>query len=217
MKIKVMKRVMEANEKKADNIRELLKKHNVLMLNFIGSPGAGKTTVLDKTLEKLEKRYRIGIIEGDVATDKDAKRLQKHDIPIVLINTDGYCHLEASGIENAIKEFDLNNTDLIFVENVGNLVCPAEFDIGENGKIAVASIPEGDDKVSKYPMLFNEAEACILNKTDIAAYFNFKTENFKKDLAEINGNIPFLEISCEKGTGLDAWISWIEKRVEKER
>jgi len=214
MEIKVMKNIFGANQEKADEIRDFLKQKKVLMVNIIGSPGCGKTTLLERTIEKLNGKYKIAIIEGDVATDRDAIRLQRFNTPITLINTDGACHLEALSIDQAVNEFDLDDLDFIFIENVGNLVCPAEFDIGEHAKIAAISVTEGDDKPGKYPLLFTEAEAIILNKIDLVEFTNFSVEYFTEDVRKLNGNAPMFEVSCTKNPEMDAWIQWLEQRLQ---
>ncbi len=208
MEIKVLKNIFGANEEKANEIRKKLSDKKVFMANLIGSPGSGKTTFLEKLMEELGQKYKIAIIEGDVATDRDARRLQRFNRPITLINTDGACHLEALSIEKAIDDFDLDELNFIFVENVGNMVCPAEFDIGEHAKIAIISTPEGDDKPAKYPLLFTEAKAVILSKTDLLPYINFSKESFLTDVKNLNANIPVFEISCSKGKGLREVFSW---------
>lgn len=214
MEITVMKNIMGANEEKADELRGLLKQNKVLMVNLIGSPGAGKTTILENTIAALkDKGRKVAVIEGDVATDKDARRLQRFDIPITLINTDGACHLEALSIEASLNDFNLRELDMVFIENVGNLVCPAEFDIGEHAKIAVVSVTEGDDKPSKYPLLFREAEAVILNKIDLEQYTNFNRANFLADVKNLNGNIPLFEMESMKSPNLDSWIAWLEEKL----
>ncbi len=211
MEIKVLKNILEANQDVAEEIKKQLREEKVLMVNLIGSPGAGKTTLLEKTIERLKDKYSIAVIEGDIATDRDARRLQKYDIPIVLINTDGACHLESVSIQEALGEFDLKKTDIVFVENVGNLVCPAEFDIGEYAKIAVLSVTEGDDKPEKYPLLFREAKAMLLNKVDIMEHTDFNKEAFDSDIRRLNGTLPVFEVSLRQNRGLDAWIGWLEK------
>jgi len=153
MEIKIMKNILDRNQNKADEVRKSLAEKNVLMVNIISSPGAGKTTLLEQTCRELSGEYRIGIIEGDITTDRDARRLQKYDIPIVVINTEGGCHLDSHSISKVLGSFDLDNLDILFVENVGNLVCPSQFDLGENFKFALVSTAEGDDKPAKYPML----------------------------------------------------------------
>lgn len=214
MEIKVLKNIFGANEEKANEIRQLLTEKKVFMANLIGSPGSGKTTFLEKLMEQLGSKYKIAIIEGDVATERDARRLQRFDRPVTLINTDGACHLEALSIEKALDGFDLDELDFIFIENVGNMVCPAEFDIGEHAKIAIISTPEGDDKPAKYPLLFTEAKAVILSKTDLLPYINFDTEAFLKDVTNLNASIPVFEISSSKEEGLEEVFVWLEKQIE---
>ena len=212
MEIKVMQKVLEENTNRAMATIELLNKKKVTMLNLISSPGSGKTTLLEKTLEQLKGKYRFAVIEGDIETTRDAQRLQKFGIPLIVINTNGSCHLDSISIENALMELDLDNLDFIFVENVGNLVCPAEFDIGEDAKIALMSTPEGDDKPGKYPLLFREAKLIILNKMDILPYTNFNKDAFLDDVKKLNGEIPVIETSCTNGAGIDSWINWLEKQ-----
>ena len=209
MKIKVLKAVMDANADKAQEVRSLLTAKGVTMLNLISSPGSGKTSVLEKTLSDLNGKYKMAVIEGDVATTKDADRLQKFGSPIVMINTDGGCHLDSPSIERALLELDLENLDIIFIENVGNLVCPAEYDLGEHAKVSLVSTTEGDDKPSKYPYLFREAKATILNKTDLLEYTDFDKDIFIKDLSNLNRDMPVFNLSCKTGEGLDAWYNWL--------
>jgi hydrogenase nickel incorporation protein HypB len=213
MQIKILQNLLEANDKKAAEIRALLKQKKILMLNLISSPGSGKTSLLEKTLPILVKKYKVAVIEGDVETDKDAKRLENCNIPIALINTSGACHLESVSIEKAFSVLDLDNLDCIFVENVGNLVCPAEFDIGEDFKIAIVSTPEGEDKPIKYPLLFREAALVLLNKIDLLEYLDFNCDAFYRDVNSINESTKILEISCRKNVGLDNWISWLENKI----
>jgi hydrogenase nickel incorporation protein HypB len=203
MIIKIMQNVLAANAEKAQSIRNLLKEKKVTMLNLISSPGSGKTTILEKILPSLKNLLNIAIIEGDVETTRDAERLAKFAIPVSLINTSGACHLESISIEKALESFDLDSLDLIFVENVGNLVCPAEFDIGETAKIGIISVPEGDDKLLKYPLLFREAQLLLLNKIDVLNYTNFSKEKFYGDLQELNPKLPVLETSCITGEGIE--------------
>ncbi len=216
MEIKVMKRVLDRNQDKAEQVRKLLKEQRVKMYNFISSPGAGKTTLLEKTCEYLKDKANIGIIEGDVSTDRDAQRLKMYGNPIVLINTDGGCHLDSNSIEKALSEFSLADLDMIFVENVGNLVCPSHFDLGETSKIAVVSTSEGDDKPIKYPMLFRDAEAVVLNKMDLMEHTNFNYNLFKKDLRSVSPEVPLFRVSCTKDEGLGPWLEWIEEKVKVE-
>lgn len=217
MKIQILQNLLEANAKKAAEIRELLKTKKIFMVNLISSPGSGKTTLLEKTLPLLSKKYRVAVIEGDVETARDAERLDHYGVPIALINTSGACHLESVSIEKAFSALDLNALDLIFVENVGNLVCPAEFDIGEDVKVALLSTPEGDDKPSKYPLLFREASLAILNKIDLLEHVNFKHENFLHDVKKINPNIEILEMAAQKGQGIDEWLKWLEQKINNKK
>jgi hydrogenase nickel incorporation protein HypB len=214
MEIRIMKNILDRNQNKADEVRSLLKSKKVNMVNLISSPGAGKTTLLERTCEKLVKKFRIGVIEGDVTTDRDAQRLKKYDIPIIVINTEGGCHLDSHSISKVLGYFDLDNLDILFVENVGNLICPSQFDLGETFKLAVVSTAEGDDKPAKYPMLFREAAAVILNKIDLIPYTNFNLDNFKIDLRNINGQLPLFEISCTRGDGLENWFQWIMEKIK---
>jgi len=217
MDYKVMKKVLEANEFLAGDIRRLLAEKKTVMFNLISSPGSGKTTILEKTIPLLSSKYKIGIIEGDVETERDAQRLQRFDLPMVLINTHGACHLDSETVLSALQEMPLDDLDIIFVENVGNLVCPAEFDIGENGKIAVLSTPEGDDKPQKYPLLFRECKLVLLNKIDLLSVVNFSLSDFCEDLSTLNGSIPILEMAATSGMGVDEWLQWIEQAVQEER
>ncbi len=213
MEIQVMRAIMEDNTNRAMSLRDLFREKGVLVLNLISSPGSGKTTLLEKTISRLKDTYSIAVIEGDITTSRDAERLKQFRIPQVVINTDGACHLNSVSIEKAIEEFDLDATDILFVENVGNLVCPSEFDIGEHAKIALLSTTEGDDKPAKYPLLFQEAELVILNKTDLIPYTNFDKDLFYRDLKNINPKLPVLEVSASKGEGLSGWYEWIEKKL----
>jgi len=209
MEIKIMKNILDRNQDKANEVRKRLEQEKVVMVNLISGPGAGKTTLLERTCEELTSRLKIGVVEGDIATDRDAQRLKKYNIPIVVINTEGGCHLDSHSISKVLDLFDLENIDVLFVENVGNLVCPAHFNLGESFKIAMVSTAEGDDKPGKYPMLFREAKAVLLNKTDLIPYTNFNLNNFKKDLIKINSQIPLFEISCTRGDGLKEWFDWL--------
>ena len=214
MEIKIMKNILDRNQNKADEVRNLLTEKKVKMVNIISSPGAGKTTLLERTCEALGGKIRIGIIEGDVTTDRDAQRLKKYNIPIVVINTEGGCHLDSHSISKVIGMFDLDTLDVLFVENVGNLICPSVFDLGEDFKLAVVSTAEGDDKPAKYPRLFSEAGAVVLNKTDLLPYTNFNVDAFIKDLSAINPRVPLFRISATKGDGLPDWIEWLEYQIK---
>jgi hydrogenase nickel incorporation protein HypB len=217
MEIKIMKNILDRNQNKAEEVRKLIASKNVIMVNIISSPGAGKTTLLERTCEEFVPKLRIGVIEGDITTDRDARRLEKYNIPIVVINTEGGCHLDSHSISKVLPSFDLDQLDILFVENVGNLICPSQFDLGETFKIAVVSTTEGDDKPGKYPMLFREAKAVLLNKIDLIPYTNFSTNSFKEDLQNINGQVPLFEISCTRGDGLELWYKWMEDQIAVSR
>lgn len=213
MEIRIMKNILNRNQNKANEVRGLMSMKNVLMVNIISSPGAGKTTLLERTCEELAGKFRIGVIEGDITTDRDAQRLKKYGIPIVVINTEGGCHLDSHSISKVLDLFDLDNLDFLFVENVGNLICPSQFDLGETFKLAIVSTTEGDDKPAKYPMLFREAKAVLLNKIDLLPYTNFNPESFRSDLKKINASLPIFETSFTRGDGLKAWYEWIGGQV----
>ena len=213
MEIKIMKNILDRNLNRASEVRNTMKEKGVLMVNIISSPGAGKTTLLERTCEKLTSEFRIGVIEGDITTDRDARRLKRFGIPIVVINTEGGCHLDSHSISKVLPLFNLDDLDLLFVENVGNLICPSQFDLGETFKLAVVSTTEGDDKPAKYPMLFREAKAVLLNKIDLIPYTNFNFESFISDLKKINPLVPLFELSCTRRDGLEEWIKWITGQI----
>ena len=213
MEIKIMKNILNRNQNKANEVRELLKDKRVVMVNLISAPGSGKTTLLEHTIEALHNQFQIGVIEGDITTDRDAQRLKKFNIPIVVINTEGGCHLDSHSISKVLPEFDLEKLDVLFVENVGNLICPSEFDLGESFKLAITSTTEGDDKPVKYPLLFRQAKAIVLNKTDLMKYTNFNYDHFHADLLQINPLIPLFPLSCKTKEGLDKWLKWISDQI----
>jgi hydrogenase nickel incorporation protein HypB len=215
MEIRIMKNILDRNQNKAEEVRSLLKARKVMMINIISSPGAGKTTLLERTCEAMAGEVRMGVIEGDVTTDRDAQRLKKYNIPIVAINTEGGCHLDSNSISKAVEHFDLDALDLLFVENVGNLICPSQFDLGETFKLAVVSTTEGDDKPAKYPMLFSEARAVILNKTDLIPFTNFSMDSFTTDMATINPGIILIKTSAIRGEGLGEWFGWLRLQLEE--
>lgn len=215
MQIKILQSLLEENEAKAQELRELLRAKKILMLNLISSPGSGKTSLLEKTLHALRDKYRMAVIEGDVETDRDARRLENYRVPIALINTSGACHLEAVSIEKAFTALDLDKLDIIFVENVGNLVCPAEFDIGETAKVALLSTAEGDDKPEKYPLLFRESELLILNKIDLLPHVDFNCESFYQDVRRLKADLTVIEMSCKNSVGLQVWFDWLEQQINK--
>ena len=215
MEVKVMKNILGENDKIAAENRKLFAEKNITVINLMGSPGSGKTSLLEKTLSKLAEKINVAVIEGDLFTVKDAERIERQNISVVQINTAGGCHLDAAMVKRAAESLNLDELDLIIVENVGNLVCPAEFDVGENFKAVVLSITEGDDKPLKYPLIFKESAVTLLNKIDLLPYTNFNLENARADLTTIHPNIKIIETSCTTGAGLDDFCNWILKEVQK--
>lgn len=213
MEIKVLKNIMKRNEDFAAVNREIFNKNGILAINMMSSPGAGKTTILEETLPRLAGSVKTAVIEGDLMTSKDAERIHRHNVPVVQINTEGGCHLDANMVNRALEELDTCNLDLVIIENVGNLVCPSSFDLGEHLRVVVTSVPEGDDKPIKYPVMFQEAKACVLNKIDLIPYSNFDQDSFTKDVLNINSNIKLFQLSAVNGEGLDSWCSWIKDEL----
>lgn len=211
--IEVKAKLLGSNNSQAELNRIYFRENNCLAINVIGSPGSGKTTLLEKMLPYLADALRVGVIEGDIFTSKDADRIAVHKIPVVQINTGGGCHLDSKMIGKVLPEFDCQATDLMVVENVGNLVCPADFDLGEAFKVIVLSIVEGDDKPAKYPVIFRNAKAVVLNKMDLEAFTDVNMDNMKKDILTINPDIHIFEVSCRNGKGLQEWTSWLRQEV----
>ncbi len=212
MRIDVKNSVLAENEKAAASLREKFAANNVLVINLMSSPGAGKTSLLVKTIEHLSKAYRVGVVEGDLATSMDADRIRATGAVAVQLNTGGGCHLDAKMVEQAIPHFDLENLDILFIENVGNLVCPSGYDLGQNHKIAVLSVPEGNDKIPKYPTMFRRTELVLLNKIDLLPFLDFEVEKAREDLALINPDSRMIPLSVKSGEGFGEWIKWIEKK-----
>jgi hydrogenase nickel incorporation protein HypB len=218
MKVTVLSHILEANDAIADEIRGILASNRVLAINMMSSPGAGKTTLLERTIERLKTDgVRVGVIEGDIATTRDSDRLRKFDIPIVQINTGSACHLDANMTKNALVNLDCSSIDVLFVENVGNLVCPAEFKIGEDHKVMLLSVTEGDEKPLKYPLMFRESSAMLINKIDLLPYTNFKMDEAKGNALKINPRLMILPLSCTTGEGLDSWINWVKAELAAKR
>ena len=215
MEIKVMHQVMAWNEDVSDAVKAELAAHRVCLINVMGSPGAGKTTTLISLIDRLRDRYRIGVIEGDIAGQIDADTIHGLGIPVTQIDTDGACHIEAMSIQKMLPEYDLENLDILFVENIGNLVCPAEFNIGESFRLALLSIPEGDDKVEKYPLMFATSHALALNKYDLKDYFDFDDSRVEKAARGVNPNINIFRVSSRDGSGLDDLAAWSAEKVDE--
>lgn len=214
--IKIVRRVLDVNDAMAARNREIFAQKNVFVLNVMSSPGSGKTTTLEKTLAKISPPIRCAVIVGDICSTHDADRLAKTGVPVVQINTDefgGDCHLAAHVIEKAAAGIDLDAIDLLIVENVGNLVCPAEFDIGEDARVVVLSVTEGEDKPIKYPLMFRESDAALLNKIDLLPHLDYDSGLAVSNILQIHPDIPVFEISAKTEAGFDPWIAWLKAEM----
>lgn len=209
MKVKVVTRILEANDRIAEENRKTFKDAGVYVVNLMGAPGAGKTTLLERTIRELKPHLKIGVIEGDIVGSDDAERIGALDVPVVQINTGGACHLDANMINEVLTELPLNELDLLIIENVGNLVCPAEFKVGEDMKMMVLSIAEGHDKPLKYPLMFRESSALVLNKMDLLPYMNTDMNKVRNDSLALNPLLKIFEVSCATGDGIDRWAQWL--------
>lgn len=217
MEIKVVKQILEWNENCHNELQEKLKQKGVFMINIMGSPGAGKTTFILNLIRELKKDgIRVGVIEGDIAGKIDAEKMARENIPVVQLNTEGACHIEAMSIKNILPKFELDNLDLIIVENIGNLVCPAEFDIGENLKIALLSIPEGDDKVEKYPLMFTRSDALVLTKYDLINYFDFDEDRVQSNGIKRNNELKIFKVNSLEEGSLGEFKFWLVKKIKSE-
>ena len=214
MKVTVVKNVLDANERIAQDNRVLFDRQKIYVINLMSSPGAGKTTLVEKTILALKDRYRIAVIEGDIQDTQDADRISALGIPAVQINTGGACHIDGNMIREALPSLELDGIDLLISENVGNLVCPAEFKIGENAKVMILSTPEGADKPAKYPLMFQESAVMIINKMDLMPYVDFDLQKAKRTALAINPNLRIFEVSCKNGEGLDGWFNWLSTQIE---
>ena len=213
MSIKTIERkVLEKNDQIAERNRKVFKEHGIFVLNFVSSPGAGKTSILEKTFQELRDSMKIAVIEGDVQTDLDAQRVARYEVPVVQIVTMGGCHLEANLVQDAFNNLDLNSIEVLFIENVGNLVCPSGYDLGEAAKVVVLSTTEGDDKPLKYPAMFRNSSVLIINKTDLIPYTNCDIKALKNNAFRINPELKVFEISCFTGSGIPEWCEWLRKK-----
>jgi hydrogenase nickel incorporation protein HypB len=208
-----VKNVLDANERIAAENRRLFDEKAIYVINLMSSPGAGKTSLVEKTIEGLRDRFRIAVIEGDIQDTYDADRVAALGIPAVQINTGGACHIDGNMIREALPALDLDSIDLLISENVGNLVCPAEFKIGENAKVMILSTPEGADKPAKYPLMFQESAVLIINKIDLSPYVDFDLEKARHDALALNRNLRIFEVSCKTGQGLEGWIQWLAGQI----
>ncbi len=208
-KVTLAQNILAVNEHVAQEIRQSLSARGIRALNIMSSPGAGKTTLLERTIERLRGRLGIGVIEGDVETSADAERIEAAGAETVQINTQGTCHLEAHMIRDALAQIDLAHVDLLVIENVGNLVCPAAWDLGEDLRVVVVSTTEGDDKPAKYPQMFAISQVMIVNKLDLLPYVNYDLQKVRRQALSINPNLHIFEVSCQTGEGLEAWCDWL--------
>jgi len=212
--VPVVENILKANDHLARENRDLLDRTNTMAVNFMASPGAGKTTVIVRTIKALKGHYRIAGVDGDIATTIDADRMAETGVHAVQINTGGACHLDAVMLQNALRQIDLQHTDLLIIENVGNLICPASFQLGVHLNVLIASVPEGDDKPYKYPTMYRGVQAVILNKTDLLPYFDFDMDYFRRGVEALNPGLAFFPLSAKTGEGFDAWVEWLRGQVE---
>jgi len=218
MEVKVLtiaEDILGANKEKARKNQDRLDKHGILTVNVMSSPGAGKTSLILRTINGLKPKTRVAVIEGDVASRIDADKVHQQGVPVIQINIPGGCHLDASMTESALNNLPLEEIDLLLIENVGNLICPAEFALGEHKKVMLLSLPEGDDKPYKYPLMFTEADMVLLNKLDLLPYLDFNITAFSQAVTGLNPKVKISPVSCKTGEGLETWFSWLEDEIRK--
>jgi hydrogenase nickel incorporation protein HypB len=213
MKIEVVENVMQYNKEEADINRGLFKANKVSVINILSAPGAGKTTLIMETIKRIGSKYNIGVIEGDISSTHDSEKIKSLTDDVVQINTGGTCHLNASMVAKAVEKLDIKRLDILFIENVGNLICPVGFDLGESSRLLLSSVSEGDDKPVKYPKAFVKTDLVILNKTDMLPYSDFNDDFFTGKIKELNPEIEIIRLSCKSGHGMQGWIDWIEKNI----
>ena len=212
--IPIVQKILSANDQFAHENKDMLGRKKILAINIMASPGAGKTSLILRTIEKLANRFKIAVIEGDTApVTIDADKVSKLDIPVTQINTGGECHLDALMVRKGLEQLNLSGLDLLIIENVGNLICPAAFRLGEHINVVVASIPEGDDKPYKYPNIYRGIQALVLNKTDLIPYVDFNIEYFRKGIEALNPGVEFFPLSCKTGDQFKSWTDWLELRI----
>lgn len=215
MEIKVLKDILSANDKRAEENRALLNSHNILAVNITASPGAGKTSLILETVNRLKMGIKIGVVEGDVSSSLDAEMVAKEGVPVVQINTGGTCHLDATMVASAFDNLPLEEIELLLIENVGNLICPAAFALGEDLNVLISSVPEGDDKPHKYPVMFSKAHLVVLNKIDLLPHVLFDVPAFTEAVKGLNSGVEIFEVSCKTGQGIKRWTSWLSNRLNK--
>lgn len=211
--VSVVENILSANDRLAAKNRERLDAAGVVAINLMASPGAGKTSLITRTVEALRDELAIGAVDGDVATTIDADRIAASGIPAVQINTGGSCHLDAVMLQEALPQLPLEELDLVIVENVGNLVCPASFDLGVHRSVLIASVPEGDDKPYKYPVMYRGVDVVVLNKMDVLDAFDFDVDYFRKGVEALNRGLTFFPLSCKTGEGFEAWLAWLREET----
>ncbi|MGB9664780.1 MAG: hydrogenase nickel incorporation protein HypB [Ignavibacteria bacterium] len=213
--ITVERKILEKNDQIAQKNRAKFKSKNLFVMNFVSSPGSGKTSLIEKTIEHSKSKFTIGVIEGDVQTSLDAERVNKFNVPVVQIVTNGGCHLEANLVRDAFQNIENEDFEVLIIENVGNLVCPSNYDLGEDIKVVILSTTEGDDKPLKYPAMFRNASVLIINKIDLIPYVNCNIDEMKNNALSINPNLKIFEVSCKTNQGIDEWVNWIGERIKK--
>ena len=215
MKISVVKNILEANQRIAEENRQRFSERKLLVINLMSSPGAGKTSLLEKTILALNEEFRIGVVEGDIQSTYDAERISRTGAPAVQINTGGACHLDSNMVQEALKSLDLDELNLLFIENVGNLVCPAEFNLGEDFKAMILSVAEGDDKPLKYPLMFHESKVLLINKIDLLPFCECNPDLIEERARKINPSLSIFRVSCRTGEGLDRWTDWLKEQLRQ--
>ena len=217
MEIKVLKDILSANDQIAEDNRKMLDSRGVFAINLMSSPGAGKTSLILQTIKGLKEKVKIGVIEGDVSSSIDAEKISKEGVPALQINTGGECHLDANMTNRALNNISLHDIDLLFIENVGNLICTAEFKLGMHKNVVISSTAEGDDKPLKYPLMFTIADAVLINKTDLLPHLTFNSQDFARAIKGLNQKAEIFEVSCTTGQGIEQWLSWLEKQISSNR
>jgi len=208
--VSVLRNLLSANDHTAAHNRQHFERHGVLAVNLMSSPGAGKTALLEATIDALGDEFSIAVIEGDLETENDAERIRRHGVQAIQITTGSACHLDAHMVHDALHQIDLAHTDIVFIENVGNLVCPASFDLGQQHNVTLLSVPEGDDKPAKYPVMFRAADLVLLSKSDLLPVLDdFSPDNARRHLQELASSAPVIEISAKSGAGMDSWLDWL--------
>jgi hydrogenase nickel incorporation protein HypB len=215
MRVAVEEKVLSENQRLAMKLRQRFLDHNVFCLNLISSPGSGKTSLLERTLEAMAKDTKVAVLTGDIQTENDARRLARAGFPVKQITTGGTCHLDAKMITKALSDWNLDEIDILFIENVGNLVCPSSYDLGEHAKIVLLSVTEGEDKPLKYPGIFLKSELCVINKVDLLPYVPFDLAAARENARKVHPEIDLVEVSCTARKGLDDWLAWIYRRQQK--